>query len=40
AEAIYKGLRNYFQAHPMQTGPQGAQAQTASAVSPGNTLTN
>ena len=40
AEAIYKGLRNYFQAHPMQTGPQGAQAQTASAVSLGSTLTN
>ncbi|QMA44233.1 N-acetylmuramoyl-L-alanine amidase AmiB [Citrobacter freundii] len=40
AEAIYKGLRNYFQAHPMQSGPQGAPAQTASAVSPGNTLTN
>lgn len=40
AEAIYKGLRNYFQTHPMQTGPQGAPAQTASAISPGNTLTN
>ena len=40
AEAIYKGLRNYFQAHPMQTGPLGAPAQTASAISPGNTLTN
>lgn len=40
AEAIYKGLHNYFQAHPMQTGPQGTPAQTASAVSPGNTLTN
>ncbi|QCD00166.1 N-acetylmuramoyl-L-alanine amidase AmiB [Citrobacter portucalensis] len=40
AEAIYKGLRNYFQAHPMQSGPQGAPAQTASAISPGNTLTN
>ncbi|MBQ0347587.1 N-acetylmuramoyl-L-alanine amidase AmiB [Citrobacter freundii] len=40
AEAIYKGLRNYFQVHPMQTGPQGAPAQTASAISPGNTLTN
>ena len=40
AEAIYKGLRNYFQAHPMQTGPQGAPAETASAISPGNTLTN
>ncbi|MDM2851422.1 N-acetylmuramoyl-L-alanine amidase AmiB [Citrobacter sp. Cpo065] len=40
AEAIYKGLRNYFQAHPMQTGPQGAPAQTVSAISPGNTLTN
>ncbi|WP_241177400.1 N-acetylmuramoyl-L-alanine amidase AmiB [Citrobacter portucalensis] len=40
AEAIYKGLRNYFQAHPMQTGPQGAPAQTASAISPGNTFTN
>jgi N-acetylmuramoyl-L-alanine amidase len=24
----------------MQTGPQGAPAQTASAVSPGDTLTN
>ena len=40
AEAIYKGLRNYFQSHPMQTGPQGAPAQTASAISPGDTLTN
>ena len=40
AEAIYKGLRNYFQAHPMQSGPQGAPAQTASAISAGNTLTN
>ena len=40
AEAIYKGLRNYFLAHPIQTGPQGAPAQTASAASPGNTITN
>lgn len=40
AEAIYKGLRNYFQSHPMQTGPQGAPAQTASAISPDDTLTN
>ncbi|EMF0718221.1 N-acetylmuramoyl-L-alanine amidase AmiB [Citrobacter freundii] len=40
AEAIYKGLRNYFQAHPMQTGPQSAPAQTASAVTPGSMLTN
>ena len=40
AEAIYKGLRHYFQSHPMQTGPQGAPAQTASAISPGDTLTN
>ncbi|XJB84233.1 N-acetylmuramoyl-L-alanine amidase [Escherichia coli] len=29
AEAIYKGLRNYFLAHPMQSAPQGATAQTS-----------
>ncbi|HFZ8994502.1 TPA: N-acetylmuramoyl-L-alanine amidase AmiB [Citrobacter freundii] len=40
AEAIYKGLRNYFLAHPLQSGPQSAPAQTASAVSPGTTLIN
>ncbi|SUX70760.1 N-acetylmuramoyl-l-alanine amidase II [Citrobacter braakii] len=40
AEAIYKGLRNYFQAPPDANRPQGTPAQTASAVSPGNTLTN
>lgn len=34
AEAIYNGLRQYFQAHPMQSAPQGA-GQTASAASPG-----
>lgn len=40
AEAIYQGLRNYFQAHPVQSGPQSAPAQTASAVSPGESLIN
>lgn len=38
AEAIYKGLRSYFQAHPLQSGPQGTQ--TASAVTPGESLIN
>ncbi|MDN8601480.1 N-acetylmuramoyl-L-alanine amidase AmiB [Citrobacter sp. S2-9] len=40
ADAIYKGLRNYFLAHPMQSGPQGTPAQTASATAPGEMLTN
>ena len=41
AEAIYKGLRNYFLAHPMQSAPQGATAQTASTVTtPDRTLPN
>ncbi len=41
AEAIYKGLRNYFLAHPMQSAPQGAAAQTASTVTtPDRTLPN
>lgn len=40
ADAIYKGLRNYFLAHPVQSGPQGTPAQTASATAPGETLTN
>ncbi|MGK9173505.1 N-acetylmuramoyl-L-alanine amidase AmiB [Yokenella regensburgei] len=31
AEAIYNGLRTYFQAHPLQSAPQGGTAQTASA---------
>ncbi|MDA8479775.1 N-acetylmuramoyl-L-alanine amidase AmiB [Citrobacter sp. Awk 4] len=40
ADAIYKGLRNYFLAHPVQSGPQGTPAQTASATAPGEMLTN
>ncbi|MEJ3152313.1 N-acetylmuramoyl-L-alanine amidase AmiB [Escherichia coli] len=41
AEAICKGLRNYFLAHPMQSAPQGATAQTASTVTtPDRTLPN
>ncbi|AKE61410.1 N-acetylmuramoyl-L-alanine amidase AmiB [Citrobacter farmeri] len=40
ADAIYKGLRNYFQAHPMQSAPQGNAAQTASAATPGESLIN
>ena len=40
ADAIYKGLRNYFQAHPMQSAPQGRAAQTASAATPGESLIN
>lgn len=40
ADAIYKGLRNYFQAHPMQSAPQGNTAQTASAATPGESLIN
>jgi len=40
-EAIYKGLRNYFDTHPLQSAPQGGAAQTASAVLPGeSTSTN
>ncbi|CBG89949.1 N-acetylmuramoyl-L-alanine amidase AmiB [Citrobacter rodentium] len=38
AEAIYQGLRNYFQAHPLQSAPEGTQ--TASAVTPGESLIN
>ncbi|MEO3992019.1 N-acetylmuramoyl-L-alanine amidase AmiB [Pseudocitrobacter cyperus] len=40
AEAIYNGLRNYFLAHPMQSGPKEEQAQTASATSSTGTLIN
>ncbi|GJL44176.1 TPA: N-acetylmuramoyl-L-alanine amidase AmiB [Citrobacter farmeri] len=40
ADAIYKGLRNYFQAHPIQSAPQGSAAQTASAAMPGESLIN
>lgn len=40
AEAIYGGLRNYFLAHPLQSAPQGAGPQTASAAAPGNGLIN
>ena len=40
AEAIYKGLRNYYMQHPLQSAPRGTAAQTASASSPGGTLIN
>ncbi len=40
ASAIYAGLRNYFQAHPLQPGPQGDAGQVASASSPGGMLLN
>ncbi|WEF27800.1 N-acetylmuramoyl-L-alanine amidase AmiB [Klebsiella aerogenes] len=40
AEAIYKGLRNYYMQHPLQSAPRGEAAQTASAGSPGGTLIN
>jgi len=35
ADAIYKGLRNYFNAHPLQSAPQSGAGQTASAALPG-----
>jgi N-acetylmuramoyl-L-alanine amidase len=41
AEAIYNGLRKYFDAHPLQSAPQGSAGQTASAELPGGiTATN
>lgn len=40
AEAIYNGLRNYFTAHPIQSGPRDEQSQTASAASSDRTLVN
>ena len=41
ADAIYQGLRKYFDAHPLQSAPQGGGAQTASAALPGEmTATN
>ncbi len=41
AEAIYKGLRKYFDTHPLQSAPQSGAGQTASAVLPGeSTSTN
>lgn len=40
AEAIYNGLKSYFQAHPMQSAPQSGAAQTASAGSPGSSFIN
>ena len=40
AEAIYYGLKSYFQAHPMQSAPQSGAAQTASASSPGSSFIN
>ncbi|MDI8107095.1 hypothetical protein MJN85_32930, partial [Salmonella enterica subsp. enterica serovar Anatum] len=30
ADAIYRGLRKYFAAHPIQSAPQGGPGQTAS----------
>ncbi|KNC12330.1 N-acetylmuramoyl-l-alanine amidase II [Klebsiella sp. RIT-PI-d] len=40
ANAIYQGLRTYFQTHPMQPGPQSGAGQVASASSPGGMLLN
>lgn len=40
ANAIYTGLRNYFTAHPIQSGPRDEQSQTASAASSNRTLVN
>ncbi len=40
AEAIYNGLRNYFNAHPLQSGPRGESSQMASASGPDGTLIN
>jgi N-acetylmuramoyl-L-alanine amidase len=40
AEAIYGGLRTYFQAHPLQSAPQGGTGQTASAETPSHGLFN
>jgi len=40
AEAIYNGLRQYFQAHPIQSAPQGGAGQTASAASSGGAFFN
>lgn len=41
ADAIYNGLRKYFDAHPLQSAPQGGAGQTASAALPGEmTATN
>jgi N-acetylmuramoyl-L-alanine amidase len=40
AEAIFNGLRNYFNAHPVQSGPRGEASQTASATGPNGTLIN
>lgn len=40
AEAIYNGLRSYFQAHPLQSAPQGGTGQTASAESASHGLFN
>ncbi|EEM1395646.1 N-acetylmuramoyl-L-alanine amidase AmiB [Salmonella enterica subsp. enterica serovar Infantis] len=35
ADAIYRGLRKYFAAHPIQSAPQGSPGQTASTNQPG-----
>ncbi|MGU3415597.1 N-acetylmuramoyl-L-alanine amidase AmiB [Enterobacteriaceae bacterium C34A] len=40
AEAIYNGLRKYFEDHPLQSGPRGEASQTASATGPNGTLIN
>ena len=41
AEAIYNGLRKYFDAHPLQSAPSGGAGQVANASLPGGmTATN
>lgn len=40
AQAIYNGLRRYFDSHPLQSGPAGETAQTASAASSSGTMIN
>ncbi|MDI5829751.1 hypothetical protein MJN51_39255, partial [Salmonella enterica subsp. enterica serovar Kentucky] len=35
ADAIYRGLRKHFAAHPIQSAPQGGPGQTASTNQPG-----
>ncbi|ALR75125.1 N-acetylmuramoyl-L-alanine amidase AmiB [[Enterobacter] lignolyticus] len=40
AQAIYSGLQKYFEKHPLQSGPRGEGAQTASAAGPGGSIIN
>ncbi|WP_254557591.1 hypothetical protein, partial [Salmonella enterica] len=35
ADAIYRGLRKYFAAHPIQSAPQGCTGQSACTNQPG-----